>query len=82
MEAGAWQARAAAGPGQARRGGSDIGEANDGPGNADRRLAAALGLLGQGQHNAHEIYDHDAVLEFPQSQKPPEGKGNFITWRK
>ena len=32
--------------------------------------------------SSHEIYDDDAVLEFPQSQERYEGKANFLVWRK
>ncbi|MBA2264469.1 MAG: nuclear transport factor 2 family protein [Chloroflexi bacterium] len=31
---------------------------------------------------SHEIYDDDAVLEFPQSGERFVGKENFLTWRR
>jgi hypothetical protein len=34
------------------------------------------------EDGAHEIYDPDAVLEFPQSGERYEGVPNFLEWRR
>lgn len=37
---------------------------------------------GKDEDISHEIYNDDAVLEFPQSQERFVGKENFLAWRK
>jgi len=37
---------------------------------------------GKDEDLAHEIYHHDAVLEFPQSGERFDGVGNFREWRR
>jgi hypothetical protein len=37
---------------------------------------------GKDENLAHEIYHHDAVLEFPQSGERFEGMENFREWRR
>lgn len=51
----------------------------------DDEIRAALErhweFAGRDETIAHEVYDEDAILEFPQSGERFRGKENFQTWR-
>lgn len=45
-------------------------------------LEAHWAYSGNDEDRAHEIYHHDAVVEFPQSRERFEGVANVRDWRK